>query len=75
MNVCDEFDIIIREKKGVHLHIWLSPRHRWVQDNFKGGTGYIKEYFNYAKSNLKNAENLELINNTVIALREKFKTK
>ena len=72
MNVCDEFDIIIKEKRGVHLHIWISPRHKWIQENFKGGTGYIKEYFDYAKNNLKTKENLNSIECIVTELRSKF---
>ncbi|MBE7074871.1 MAG: HIT domain-containing protein [Clostridiales bacterium] len=72
MNICQVFDIVIREKKGVHLHVWISPRHKWIEEEFNGGTGYIKEYFDYAKKNLKNKENLELINNTVEKLRQKF---
>jgi len=72
LNICDEFDIVISEKKGVHLHVWISPKHKWIKDNFKGGTGYFKDYFNYAKSNMKTVDNLNKINETVEKLREKF---
>lgn len=72
LNVCDEFDIVICEKKGVHLHIWISPKHKWIKEQFKGGTGYFKEYFDYAKANLKTPSNLKEINEIVKLLRDKF---
>ena len=38
----------------------------------KEGYGNFKEYFDYAKKNLKTKENLELIQNTVEKLRNRF---
>lgn len=61
LNVCDEFDIIVSEKKSSHLHIWISPKHKWIKDMFKNPTHHISEIFKYAKENLKTEENLKNI--------------
>ena len=72
MNVCDEFGIVISEKKGVHLHIWISPKNQLANEKFKGGIAYIKDYFKYAKENLKTKENFIQIKKIVEILRAKF---
>jgi len=72
MNICDEFGIVISERKGVHLHVWISPKNQLANEKFKGGIAYIKDYFKYAKENLKTKENFIKIENTVKTLRAKF---
>ena len=31
-NICDRFDIIFEEKEHRHLHVWIMPRHRWMEE-------------------------------------------
>lgn len=73
LDICNEFSIVISEKKGVHLHIWISPKNKLANEKFKGGIAYIDDYFKYAKDNLKTKENFLKIENTVKKLRDKFK--
>lgn len=72
LNICEEFGIVISEKRGVHLHVWLSPKNKLANEKFKGGIAFIKDYFKYAKENLKTEENFSLIKNTTKKLRKKF---
>lgn len=59
--ICDLFNVVIQEKDGVHLHVWIYPQYDWMKEKFKNTMGYVKEIFDYAKTNLKTPENLQRI--------------
>ncbi len=63
-NICQTFNIIIQEKKGVHLHVWIYPQHEWIKTKFGNSMAKVKEIFDYAKQNLRTPENLEKIKQT-----------
>ena len=68
-NVAEEFNIILEEKKGIHFHIWLMPRHKWMKDKFSKILKNIKEIQEYAVKNMKTAENFNEILKTCEILK------
>jgi diadenosine tetraphosphate (Ap4A) HIT family hydrolase len=71
-NVCDRFEIIIEEKENRHLHVWIMPRHEWMielVDSIIDNIGVILEY---AKTNFRNKDVYEKINNTIKIVKENF---
>ena len=55
-NVCNCFNIVIQEKSGVHLHIWIYPQHNWIKENFGNSMAHILDVFNYSKQNFRTEE-------------------
>ena len=51
--ICDKFNIIFEEKEGSHFHIWIMPRHKWMEELAAGITKNIGDVFNYAKNNMR----------------------
>lgn len=72
-NVCDRFNIIMEEKPGVHFHIWIMPRHKWMEERFGKITYNIEKIFTFAKNNLKTKENLEKIKEISDILKNELK--
>lgn len=71
-NICDRFDVIFEEKKNRHFHIWIMPRHKWMEE-FRGNIiSNIGEIFEYAKTNMRTKENLEKINEITNIVRKEF---
>ena len=71
-NICDRFDIIFEEKENRHLHVWIMPRHRWMEeicDDIIDNIGVVCEY---AKKNLRTTENYEQINNITTIVKNEF---
>ena len=71
-NICDRFDIIFEEKEHRHLHVWIMPRHRWMEeicDDIIDNIGVVCEY---AKKNLRTTENYEQINNITTIVKNEF---
>ena len=65
--LCDRYRIILEEKG--HFHIWLMPEYEWMKEN--GKVIFNIEYiFNYAKNNLRNDDNIKLINETCKRLKK-----
>ena len=74
LNICSQYDVIWEEKDNNHFHVWLMPRHKYLQEVI--GTNIIKkigELFNYAKSNLRTEENLNTIRKTIALLKAELK--
>ena len=60
--VCDSFNIVIQEKAGVHLHVWIYPQHYWISSTFGDSMANVKAVFDYAKANFRTKECIEKIN-------------
>jgi len=59
--VCNKFNFICEEKKNVHLHIWIMPRHEWMNQLVGNITKNIGAIFAHAKKFLRTDENYEYI--------------
>lgn len=70
--VCDRFDVIFEEKEKRHLHVWVMPRHEWMNNLVSSITLNIGAIFNYAKENLKNEENYAKIDEICKKLKKSF---
>jgi len=71
-NVCDNFNVVFEEKPGIHFHIWIMPRHEWMDKEFGNSTKRMGDVFKYAKSNLRNSKNLEYINKVIEIVRNNW---
>ena len=72
-NVCDRFNVIFEEKQGSHFHIWIMPRHKWMEDVAGKITKNIGMIFNHAKQNLRTEENLKEISKISQVVKEGLK--
>lgn len=54
--ICDRFDIIFEEKRNRHFHLWIMPRHSWMEELSKDIVNNIGTIFEYAKNNFRNKE-------------------
>lgn len=67
-NICDRFDVIFEEKENRHLHVWIMPRYKWMEDLVGNIIGNIGTVFTYAKENFRNEETyirIKKISNTL----------
>lgn len=71
-NVAEEFNIILEEKKGIHFHIWLMPRHKWMIEKFGKVMKNIKPIQDYALKNMKTEETFKQIENTCKILKREL---
>jgi len=66
--VCDRFNIVFEEKENRHFHIWIMPRHKWMEEIVGDIIDHIGTIFDYAKNNFRNEEtykHIEEITNIV----------
>lgn len=70
--VCDNYNYVIEEKPGRHLHVWIMPRYKWMEDVSKGIIKNIGDIFTFAKENFRNKENYQEIDNVSRTLRKEF---
>lgn len=71
-NICDRFDIIFEEKENRHLHVWIMPRHNWMNelcDDIIDNVGLILEY---AKQNFRTKDVYDEINNITLMVKKAF---
>ena len=71
-NICDRFNVIFEEKQNVHFHVWIMPRHKWMNDLVGNISNNIGKIFEYAKTNLNTPDNLKKINEITQIIKEKF---
>lgn len=71
-NVAEEFNIILEEKHGVHFHVWLMPRHKWMLEKFGKVLKNIKPIQEYALKNMRTEENLNQIKETCEILKREL---
>lgn len=68
-NIAEEYNIILEEKRDYHFHVWLMPRHKWMQEKFGKIMKHIKEIQEYAIQNMQTKENIEKIIKTCEIVR------
>ena len=69
-NICDRYDIIFEEKR--HLHVWILPRHEWMNEITDDIIENIGLIFEYAKNNFKKNETYEKIDEVTKKIKESF---
>lgn len=72
-NICDEFNVIFEEKKKVHFHVRIMPRHKWMMKICNSITKNIGLIFDYAKENFRNKDTYNKIEKTVNIIRDQLK--
>ncbi len=70
--VCDEYTLILEEKKNYHFHLWLMPRADWMIKKFGKVLKNIKPIQEYAKEHLRTPENLANIAKTCEILKKEL---
>lgn len=53
-NICERFNLVLEEKEGKHIHLWVMPRHDWMFTLCDGIINDIGKIREYAKINLRN---------------------
>lgn len=63
-NICSQYNVIFEEKPKLehHFHVWIMPRHQWMQDLVGDIVDHIGQIFDYAKANMRTPENFQKIN-------------
>lgn len=72
-NIGNNFDYVIKEREGVHLHIWIIPRLEWMK---LVGPDLIKNLsliFDYSQANLRTEENYQEIKRITEMVKNSFK--
>ena len=72
-NICERFNVIFEEKKNRHFHIWIMPRHKWMEEFGGNIINNIGKIFEYSKTNMRTKGNLEKINEITNIVRKEFK--
>ena len=72
-NICYNYNVIFEEKPGIHFHIWIMPRHDWMDKEFGNPTKRIADVFEYAKHNFRGPKDLEYINRINEIVRSNWK--
>ena len=70
--ICDRFNLILEEKDGKHLHIWIMPRHNWMYNLSDGIINDIGKIREYAKKSLRNEKIYKNIKNITIIVSNEF---
>lgn len=65
-----QIDIIMVENGEHHFHVWLLPIDKTMEEKFGTGIKAIKPMMNYAKENMKTPENIKLVEEYVVRLRD-----
>ena len=71
-NIAEEFNIILEEKQGIHFHVWLMPRHKWMIEKFGKVLKNIKPIQEYALEYLRTEENINQIAKTCEILKREL---
>ena len=71
-NVCDRFEIIFEEKENRHLHVWIMPRHKWMNDLVDNIIDNIGVVLEYAKNNFRSEDIYDKINKTTKIVKDNF---
>ncbi len=68
-DICNDFNLILEEKPNVHFHMWVMPRHQWMQEQFGKVLKNIKPIQDYAINNMRTPENFAKIQSTCNLLK------
>ena len=71
-NVCDRFDVIFEEKENRHLHVWIMPRHKWMEEVADDIINNIGTIFAFSKENFRDEENYKRINEISNIIKNKW---
>ena len=71
-DICDRFNVVFEEKSNCHFHVWIMPRHQWMEALTKNIIGNISQIFDYAKANLKTEETFESIKHITKIVADSF---
>jgi len=50
---------LIQEEKSGHFHFWILPKYIWMNDLFDNSLSSIRPIMQYARENLKTAQNIK----------------
>lgn len=53
-----------------HFHIWLFPWHPWMLKRWRGKVNDVKEVMEFAKKEMSNEKNLNLVKEAVAKIKE-----
>ena len=71
-SVCDRFDVIFEEKENRHLHVWIMPRHNWMEELVGDIIDNVGKICDYAKANMRNEGNYQRIKEITDIVRDGF---
>ena len=72
LGISEYFSVEMEERENVHFHISIIPKHAWMKDVSGGWMDNVGAFIEYAKTNLKTAQNLKDIETTVKKLSNLF---
>ena len=70
--IAERYNIILEEKENCHFHVWLMPRHKWMDEKFGKITKNIKPIMDYSINNMRTQENFEQIAKTCELLKQEL---
>jgi len=71
-NICDRFDIIFEEKENRHLHVWIMPRHTWMNKICNDIIDNVGDILDYAKRNFRTTDIYEKIRDITLLVKNKL---
>lgn len=74
-NICDRFDVIFEEKENRHFHVWIMPRHKWMEDLVGDIIDNVGKIFEFSKLNMRTEENYNRIKEITKIVRKNFEKK
>ena len=70
--VAEEYNLILEEKQGIHLHLWLMPRHKWMIEKYGNVIKNIKAIQEYSLQNLRTKENINKVLQTCELIKKEM---
>lgn len=71
----DTVYLVQEEDTSHHFHIWVFPRYNWMAEKFGKKTPSLRPIMEYARENLKTAENLKKVEDAINKLKTYFEAK
>ena len=71
-DVCDRFNVIFEEKEKRHFHVWIMPRHKWMEDLVGDIIDNVGKIFEFSKLNMRTEENYNRIKEITKIVRKNF---
>ncbi len=68
--ICDRFDIIFEEKENRHFHVWIMPRHKWMEELVDDIIDEVGVILSFAKNNFRNDDVYKRIKDIVLIVKE-----
>lgn len=65
---------IIQEERSEHLHLWLFPRYKWMDEIFENSLKTVRDVMNYARENFSDESDTKTIINAVKQIRKVIET-